>query len=85
MGAFSAAPNTRSPAELVPDPAAVTRQLKLLWLSAGNQDGLIYINQGVHAWLKARHVPHVWNVDGNAHNTPEWKNNFYWFTQQLFK
>jgi len=85
IGAFSAAPNTKSPIELVPDPAAVTQQLKLLWLSAGNQDGLIRINQGVHAYLKAHNVPHVWNVDGNAHNTPEWKNNFYWFTQQLFK
>jgi enterochelin esterase-like enzyme len=85
IGAFSAAPNTKSPAELVPDPAAVTRQLKLLWLSGGNQDGLIRINQGVHAYLKQKNVPHIWNVDGNAHNTPEWKNNFYWFTQQLFK
>ena len=85
IGAFSAAPNTKPPAELVPDPAAVTRQLRLLWLSAGNHDGLIRINQGVHAYLKTHDVPHIWNVDGNAHNTPEWKNNFYWFTQQLFK
>jgi enterochelin esterase-like enzyme len=85
IGAFSAAPNTKPPAELVPEPAAVTPQLRLLWLSAGNQDGLISINQGVHGYLKVHHVPHVWNVDGNAHNPPEWKNNFYWFSQQLFK
>jgi len=85
IGAFSAAPNTKAPVELVPDPAAVAQKLKLLWLSAGNQDGLIRINQGVHAYLKQKNVPHIWNVDGNAHNTPEWKNNFFWFTQQLFK
>ncbi len=52
---------------------------------ADNHDGLIRINQGVHAYLKTHDVPHIWNVDGNAHNTPEGKNNFYWFTQQLFK
>jgi len=85
IGAFSAAPNTRLPSELAPDPDAVTEKMRLLWLSAGNQDGLISINRGVHAYLKAHNVPHVWNVDGNAHNTPEWKNNFYWFAQQLFK
>ena len=45
----------------------------------------IRISQGAHAWLKTNNVPHIWNVDGNAHDTPEWKNNFYWFTQQLFK
>ena len=85
IGAFSPAPNTKPPAELVPDPAAVAQKLKLLWLSSGNQDGLIGIGQGVHAWLKTNRVPHIWNVDGNAHNTPEWKNNLYWFSQQIFK
>ncbi len=43
LGGFSSAPNTRPPAELVPDPAAAKAQLKLLWLSAGNKDGLIAI------------------------------------------
>jgi len=85
IGAFSPAPNTKPPAELVPDPAAVAQKLKLLWLSSGNQDGLIGIGQGVHAWLKTNRVPHIWNVDGNAHNMPEWKNNLYWFSQQIFK
>ena len=41
LGAFSSAPNTKAPAALVPDPAAAKRQLKLLWLSCGNKDGLI--------------------------------------------
>jgi enterochelin esterase-like enzyme/type 1 glutamine amidotransferase len=84
VGSFSCAPNTRSPAQLMPDPAAAKEQLKLLWLSCGNQDGLIRISQGVHTWLKTNNVPHVWNVDGNAHDTPEWKNNLYWFAQQIF-
>ena len=85
LGAFSPAPNTKPPAELVPDAAAVTAQLKLLWLSCGNKDGLIRINQGVHAYLKEKNVPHVWHVDGNAHDTPEWKQALYHFSQRIFK
>src|SRR5690349_6886619 len=41
VGGFSSAPNTRPPAELVPDPALARDQLKLLWLGCGNKDGLI--------------------------------------------
>lgn len=85
IGAFSAAPNTRPPAELVPDPAAARDQLRLLWLACGNKDGLIQISQGVHAYLKEQNVPHVWHVDAHGHDPTEWGNNLYWFTQQLFR
>ena len=47
VGGFSSAPNTKAPAELVPDPA-VARQLELLWVSCGNEDGLFNISAGVH-------------------------------------
>lgn len=85
IGAFSAAPNTSPPAELVPDPAAARDQLRLLWLACGNKDGLIRISQGVHAYLKEQNVPHVWHVDAHGHDPTEWGNNLYWFTQQLFR
>jgi hypothetical protein len=39
----------------------------------------------VAARLKTNNVPHIWNVEGNAHDTPEWKNDLYWFSHQLFK
>ena len=52
VGGFSSAPNTKPPAELVPEPAAARKQLKLLYLSCGNQDGLINISQGVHRYLE---------------------------------
>ena len=85
VGGFSSAPNTRPPQELVPDPAAATRQLKLLWVGCGNKDGLIRISQGVHQYLKDNGVPHVWHVDGNAHDPTEWKNNLYLFVQRIFR
>jgi enterochelin esterase-like enzyme len=85
LGAFSAAPNTKPPAELVPDPAATRAQLKLLYISAGNKDGLISFSQGVHRYLKEHDVPHLWNVDDHAHDGETWGSNLYHFTQRIFR
>jgi esterase/lipase superfamily enzyme len=84
IAGLSSAPNTKAPAELVPDPAAL-KPLKLLWLACGNKDGLIRVSQGVHRHLKEKGVPHVWNVDSHAHDNPEWANNLYLFAQHLFR
>jgi enterochelin esterase-like enzyme len=85
VGAFSSAPNTGAPAQLVPDPAAAKEKLKLLWLSCGSKDRLLRISQGVHAYLKEKGVPHVWNVDGHGHDATEWRNNLYYFLQRVFR
>jgi enterochelin esterase-like enzyme len=85
VGGFSSAPNTKPPAELVPDPAAAKEKLKLLWLSCGNKDGLINISQGVHGYLKEKGVPHVWHVDGNGHDATHWRNSLYYFVQKIFR
>ena len=85
VGAFSAAPNTKPPAELVPDPAAARAQLKLLYISCGNKDGLINFSQGVHRYLKERDVPHLWNVDDHGHDGDTWGSNLYHFAQRLFR
>ena len=85
VGGFSSAPNTKPAAQLVPDSALATQQLKLLWLSCGNKDGLIRISQGVHAYLKEKNVPHVWHVDADAHDATHWRNNLYLFSQPLFR
>jgi enterochelin esterase-like enzyme len=85
IGGFSSAPNTKPPAELVPDPKAAREKLKLLWLACGNKDGLIRISQGVHNYLKEHNVPHIWHVDSNGHDATEWANNLYLFVQHIFK
>jgi enterochelin esterase-like enzyme len=85
IGGFSSAPNTKPPEELVSDPATATARLRLLWLSCGKNDGLIFISQRTHAYLKEKGVPHVWNVDDFAHDGPEWKNNLYLFAQRIFR
>lgn len=85
VGGFSSAPDTRMPpSALVPDPS-VPKRLKLIWLGCGNKDGLIRISQAVHQYLKENGVAHIWHVDGNAHDTTEWDNNLYLFSQHIFK
>lgn len=85
VGAFSAAPNTKPPAELVPDPAAARAKLKLLYISCGNKDGLINFSQGVHAYLKEHDVPHLWNVDDFGHDPAHWASNLHHFAQRIFR
>jgi len=85
VGGFSSAPNTKPGAELVPDPEKATKQLKLLYVSCGNKDGLIRISQGVHGYLKEKNVPHIWHVDDHAHDFQHWKKALYNFSQLIFK
>lgn len=88
MGAFSSAPNTKPPAELV---AAVSAAIsagnkpRLLWISCGDKDGLMNVSLGVHNALEAAKIAHVWYVDSGAHTWPVWKNDLYLFSQELFK
>lgn len=85
VGGFSNAPDTRQPpSTLVPD-VSVPKKLKLLWLAGGNKDGLLPITQTVHAYLKENGVPHIYHVDGNAHDTTCWDNNLFLFSQRIFK
>jgi enterochelin esterase-like enzyme len=84
IASVAAAPNTRPPAELITDPAAV-KQLKLLWLSVGNRDNLLRVSKGVHDYLTEKGVPHIWRVDTNGHDTGVMSNSLYHFAQKLFK
>ena len=84
IGGFSSAPNSKAPEELIPDPAKTREQLKLLWLSCGNKDGLIRISQRMQRHLKQNDIPHIWNVDANGHDPTHWRNNLYHFAQLLF-
>jgi len=85
VGGFSSAPNTRAPEKLVPNPDEAAKKLKLLWVSCGDQDGLINISQRTHAYLKEKKVPHVWHVDSGGHDFNVWKNDLHLFAQQIFR
>ena len=85
IGGFSSAPNTEPPEQLMPDPAKATQMLKLLWISCGDRDGLIFISQRTHAYLKEKSVPHIWHVDSGMHDFVVWKNDLYHFLQRIFR
>jgi enterochelin esterase-like enzyme len=85
VGGFSSAPNTKRPEELVPDPAKAKEQLKLLWLSCGDKDGLIRISKQTHDYLKTNSVPHIYYIEHGYHDFKVWKNGLFMFSQLLFK
>ena len=85
IGGFSSAPNTKKPEELVPDVEAAKNKLKLLWISCGDNDGLIRFSQRTHDFLYEKNVPHIYYIEPGAHDFKVWKNGLYMFTQFLFK
>jgi uncharacterized protein len=85
VGPFSAAPNTKPAAELIPNVENAKAKLKLLWISCGNKDGLIKISQNVHQFLKKNNIEHVWHVDGQGHDPVHWSSSLYWFSQSVFQ
>ncbi|AKD53834.1 alpha/beta hydrolase-fold protein [Spirosoma radiotolerans] len=85
VGGFSSAPNTKRPEELMPDPEAAKKQLKLLWISCGDADGLISFSKRTHDYLYEHGVPHIYYVEPGGHDFKVWKNGLYMFSQFLFK
>ena len=85
IGAFSAAPNTKKPEELLPDPEAAKNKLKLLWISCGASDGLIMFSKRTHDYLLKNGVPHIYYIEPGVHEFKVWKNGLYMFSQLIFK
>jgi len=85
VGGFSSAPNTKQPEQLVPNPALAKKQLKLLWISCGDADGLLPVSQRTHDYLYEHSVPHVYYLEAGGHDFKVWKNGLYMFSQFLFK
>ena len=84
IGGFSSAPNTKKPEELLPEPANA-KNLKLLWISCGNQDNLMSFSKRTHNYLEENAVPHIFYVEKGGHDFNVWKNDLYLFSQLLFK
>lgn len=85
IGAFSPAPNTKTPDQLFPDPQEAAALLRLLWLSCGDQDDLKHLSERTHAYLAEHGVPHIWFEESGGHDWFVWKNDLYHFSQRLFK
>ncbi|WP_320113650.1 alpha/beta hydrolase-fold protein [Draconibacterium orientale] len=86
VGGFSSAPNTKQPAELVPNPEEAKKQLNLLFISCGDKDGLISFSKRTHDYMSENDIPHYYYVipDGQ-HDFNVWKDSLYNYAQLLFK
>ena len=85
VGGFSSAPNTKMPAELMPDPQEAKKKLKLLFISCGDNDRLITFSKRTHDYMFENQVPHVYYIEPGIHDFKVWKNGLYMFSQFLFK
>ncbi|MGF7139390.1 alpha/beta hydrolase [Roseimarinus sediminis] len=86
VGGFSSAPNTKMPSELFPNPDKAKTHLNLLFLSCGDQDGLLEISKRTHDYLNTHEVPHIYHVfPGGAHDFKVWKESLYLYTPMLFR
>jgi enterochelin esterase-like enzyme len=85
VGGFSSAPNLKAPELLVTNPEETKKKLKLLWISSGDNDGLISFSQRTHDYLVANSVPHIFYIEPGVHDFTVWKNDLFMFSQLLFK
>lgn len=84
VGAFSSAPNTKEPKSLLPNPQ-YARKLKLIFISCGDQDGLMPFSKRTHDYLTENKIPHIFYIEPGGHDFKVWKNDLYIFSQLLFK
>ena len=85
IGGFSSAPNTKIPAELIPNVNAAKEKIKLLFISCGASDGLISFSKRTHDYLKQNNIPHIYFIEPGVHDFKVWKNGLCMFSQMIFK
>ncbi len=84
IGGFSSAPNTKVPDQLLPNPAAAIDKIKLLWISCGDEDGLLRISERTRDYMIEHKVPHIFYKEPGKHDFQVWKNDLYNFYQLIF-
>jgi enterochelin esterase-like enzyme len=85
VGAFSAAPNTRTARQLLPDPKIANEKLKVLWLSCGLSDNILYVTDDIHQYLTEKDVEHIFYTLKGGHDWVVWQNGLYNFAQLIFQ
>lgn len=80
--AFSAAKNVKAPETLIP---GEQRAAGFIWLSCGNDDDLLTYSKRTHEYFAEKNIPHVYYIQPGKHDFNVWKNNFYLFSQWLFR
>lgn len=86
IGAFSSGGLTTNFDSTFPKlDAKANNQIRLLWISCGEQDGLITPNQKFSEWLTAKNVQHTWHKTLGQHSFRVWRRNLGDFAPLLFR
>ncbi len=72
-------------APLIADPAAANRQLHLLWIACGRDDGLFPTAKRFSAFLTAHHINHVFWESAGEHTWINWRNYLKEISPLLFR
>ena len=85
MRLSSVALNTRSAAQSIRDPAAVRRDVRLIFIACGDADGLLSDSRNYHDYL-TQQSSHMYQLEpGQGHTTTVWKRSLYNFAQRIFR
>jgi len=85
IGPFSAAPNTKQPAQVIKDIAAVKKDVKFIFIACGTADGLIGNSQTWHNYLDQNSVSHMYQLEqGQGHTPLVWNRSLYNYAQRIF-
>jgi enterochelin esterase family protein len=88
IGLFSPAIGNLDPATQyegkLADAASVNKQLHLLWIGIGTEDGLHDGVKNSHDALEKAGIKHVWVESGGSHNWTVWRKYLADFAPRLF-
>ena len=61
------------------------KQIKLLWVGCGEQDGLMKMNKRFEEWLTEKKVQHIWRSMPGQHSYRVWRRNLAEVVTLLFQ
>jgi len=86
IGAFSSGGLTTNYSQEFPKlDAKANRQLRLLWMACGTEDGLIASNRRFNQWLDSNQVRYTWVESPGAHSFRVWRGYLAEFAPLLFQ
>jgi len=72
-------------AGLIADPAAANRQLRLLWIGCGREDGLFPTAKRFSDFLTENRIVHTFHESAGAHTWTNWRHYLYEVSPLLFQ
>jgi enterochelin esterase family protein len=86
IGAFSSGGvNTNYSSQFPNADSKLNKQLQLLWISCGREDGLFAGNKKFEEWLTSKDVRHTWVETPGQHSFRVWRRNLASFAPLLFQ